>query len=277
MSAARAYTDKTLKRLFGLSRNKCSFPGCEKEMSDDKSAKHSNICHIEAAKKGGERWNEDMSDVQRADYDNLILLCPPHHDETNDVVKYTVSVLRRMKLAHEREMLSRCSAQRPLSQRPSLLADVINKIGENDIDEVIDKPVTNSFSVEDKIDYNDVIENRSIIYEYSAYQGKINALYGELERAGSGRKRSLLRNIKGIYLEAKGKILGQDDSLSSVKVHADKLIEYVKRALHEQVDASSNNVSDLPYEDVEFAVSIIMVDAFMRCKILEEPNDTQSG
>jgi len=46
MSDPRNYTDKTLKRLFGLSRNKCSFPGCENEMSDKKSAKHSNICHI---------------------------------------------------------------------------------------------------------------------------------------------------------------------------------------------------------------------------------------
>jgi len=272
MSGPRNYTDMTLKRLFGLSRNKCSFPSCENEMSDKKSAMHSNICHIEAAEKGGERWNADISNNQRADYDNLILLCPPHHKETNDVGKYKVDVLKKMKKRHEREMEERCSAERPLSQRPSLLADVINRISGIDIDKVTDEPVINSFSVEDKISYNDVVENTPIIQEYSGYQGKINALYSEFERSGNGRKTSLLRNVKSTYLEAKGKILGGDQSLNNIKVHADQLIEYVKRRLHEQVDASLNNDSDLSYEDVEFAVSIVMVDGFMRCKILEEPN-----
>ena len=152
------------------------------------------------------------------------------------------------------------------------MADVINRISGIDLDEVTDEPVINSFSVEDKISYNDVVESRSIIQEYSGYQGKINALYSEFERAGNGRKTSLLRNVKSTYLEAKGKILGDDQSFNNVRAHADQLIEYVKRRLHEQVDASLNNDSALPYEDVEFAVSIVMVDSFMRCKILEEPN-----
>ncbi len=72
-------------------------------------------------------------------------------------------------------------------------------------------------------------------------------------------------------LEAKGKTLRADQSLDNVRVHADQLIEYVKRRLHELIDISLNNDSSLPYEEVEFAVSIVMVDSFMRCKILEEP------
>jgi len=271
MSASRNYTDKTIKRLFGLGRNKCSFPGCEKEMSDEKSAKHSNICHIEAANKGGERWNFNMTDVERADYNNLILLCPPHHDETNDEDKYTIDVLKSMKKKHEREMESRCSAEKPLAKRPSLLAEIINKIAVADLDEVDDEPVLNSFSVEDKISYNRVVENTPVIKEYSVYQGKINALYSEFERAGDRRKNSLLRNVKHIYLDAKGKVLGTDQSLTNVRAQADQLLEYVKRHLHELVDESLNNHCSLPYEDVEFAVSIVMVDSFMRCKILEEP------
>lgn len=271
MSGSRNYTDKTLKRLFGLSRNKCSFPGCEEEMSDERSAKHSNICHIEAANDGGERWNVSMSDKQRADYNNLILLCPPHHDETDDVEKYTIEILKTMKKSHEREMEKRCSIEKPLSKRPSLLTEVINKIAKIDLDEITDEPIINSFSVDDKISYNRVTENSSVMQEYSGYQGKINALYSEFERAGNGRKNSLLRNVKITYLEAKGKILGGDQSLNNIRVHADQLIEYVKRRLHELVDTNLNNDSSLPYEDVEFAVSIIMVDGFMRCKILEEP------
>ncbi len=274
MAGPRSYTNLTRQRLFGLSRNKCAFPSCEEEMSHETTGKHSNICHIEAAKVGGERWNADMSDKQRADYKNLILLCPPHHHETDDVEKYTVCVIKEIKKNHEREMEIRCSVDQPLSKRPSLLAHVINKMSVIDIEDVKEdeEVITNSFSVEDKLTHNNVVENRGIILDYCVYQGKINTLYNELERAGSTRKITLLRNVKSTYLKAKGKVLGNDQSLVNVRLHADQIIEYVKRRLHEQIDASGNNDSDLSYEEVEFAVSIVMVDAFMRCKILEEPS-----
>jgi len=100
---ARKYTDKTLKRLFALSGNMCAFPGCDKLLVNENNAKDSNICHIEAANEDGERYNPDMTDIERADYPNLILLCIQHHDETNDVKKYPVNVLKKMKSDHESE------------------------------------------------------------------------------------------------------------------------------------------------------------------------------
>lgn len=240
-------------------------------MSNELSAINSNICHIEAANKGGERWNPDMSDEQRADYENLILLCPPHHQVTNDESVYTVTALKEMKKKHEDEMALRVSVEKPLSKRPSLLSDVINKISSIDIDEVVDTPVENSFSIEDKIEYNGVIANKPLMESYKVYQGKINSLYGEIERAGSNKKASILRAIKHFYLTSKGKILGNDQSHTSVMKNADKLIDSVRRQLHEVIEDSSNNQLNATYEEVDFAVSIIVVDGFMRCKILEEP------
>lgn len=278
MAGPRTYTDKTLKRLFGLARNKCSFPGCEAEMSDEHSAKHSNICHIEAANEGGERWNPDMTDFERADYENLILLCPPHHGETDDEAVYTVDVLKDMKKSHEDDMAARVSNEKPLSKRPSLLTDVINKISSSDIDEVKDEPVDNAFSIESKLKYNCVVSNRPLMENYKIYQGKINSLYSEIERAGSTKKNSILRSVKHFYLEAKGRLLGHDQSLDAVKRNADKLIDSVRRRLHEIVEDSSNNPIDASYEEIEFAISIIVVDGFMRCKILEEPQvDNKQG
>ena len=271
MAGPRSYSDKTIKRLFGLSRNRCSFPGCESEMSDEHSAKHSNICHIEAANEGGERWNAEMTDAQRADYDNLILLCPPHHDVTNDVNKYDVNALQDMKRKHEQEMALRISNEKPLSKRPSLLGDIIYKISSIDIDDIADKPVKNGFTIEDKLTYNNVVENKPIIESYSMYQGKINALYSELERAGSNRKASILRALKHYYLLEKGRILGENQSLENIRENADKLIDSVNRKLHEVIEDTSNSNELAAYEDVEFAVSIIVVDGFLRCKILEEP------
>jgi hypothetical protein len=54
MARSRSYTEMTLKRLFGLSGNRCSFPGCTKTLVNIKNASDSCICHIEAANNGGE-------------------------------------------------------------------------------------------------------------------------------------------------------------------------------------------------------------------------------
>jgi len=273
MAGPRSYTDKTLKRLFGLACNRCSFPGCEEPMSDERSAKLSNICHIEAANKGGERWNGNMTDVQRADYENLILLCVSHHEITNDVDLYDVESLQAMKKSHEQEMERLTSNKRPLNKRPSLLTEIIKLIVSADIDEVDEDPVTNGFTIEDKIDYNRVAANKSLLTEYRIYQGKINSLYAEFERTGSSKKQSVLRAIKHLYVKAKGDLLGADQSLDNIRRHADELIDHVKRNLHETIDDSANNNSCIPYEEVEFAVSILVVDGFLRCKILEEPKN----
>ncbi|MDQ6976301.1 MAG: hypothetical protein Q9M22_07045, partial [Mariprofundaceae bacterium] len=230
MSGSRAYTDKTLKRLFGLSRNICSFPDCEKEMSDENSAKHSNICHIEAANNGGERYRSDMTDQERADYDNLILLCPPCHDKTNDIEIYSVNVLVKIKKDHELEMRKRVSLGQVLSKRPSLLAQTITQICNVEIEEYGEHPVTHSFTIEDKLDYNRVIIYRPIIEELRVYQAKLNTLYIEIERDGNGKKAILLRNISNLYLKVKGEILGEDQSQKNIQSNADKLIETVERA-----------------------------------------------
>ena len=59
------------------------------------------MCHIEAANSGGERYNQNQTDEDRRSYDNLMLMCYPHHIETNDENIYTVAVLKDMKDSHE--------------------------------------------------------------------------------------------------------------------------------------------------------------------------------
>lgn len=129
----------------------------------------------------------------------------------------------------------------------------------------------NSFSVEDKIEYNQVKSYAPVILEYCIYQGKLNKLYTELERSGSGRKTTLLRNIRSLYLKGKGLLLGADTSHEALQENADKLIEYVEGSLYELVDKSVNGDRQLLFEELAFALDVIIVDAFMRCKILEEP------
>lgn len=91
-----------LRALFARSGNRCAFPGCPASLVNEKNLFVAQVCHIEAAEVGGERFNLKQSDEQRRSYDNLILLCYPHHVETNDVRQYSVERLRSMKAEHER-------------------------------------------------------------------------------------------------------------------------------------------------------------------------------
>lgn len=94
-------TVEVLRELYLKSGNQCAFPGCYNAMVDDNGNFIGQICHIEAAEAGGERFNPNMTNEERRSFDNLMLMCYEHHVVTNDVTKYPVSVLKRMKREHE--------------------------------------------------------------------------------------------------------------------------------------------------------------------------------
>jgi hypothetical protein len=96
-------TSDTLRELFLKSGNLCSFPGCGHLMMNLDGKFVGQICHIEAAEKGGERFNQNMTNEQRRNAANLMLMCYEHHQVTNDVTKYTVELLRQFKEDHERK------------------------------------------------------------------------------------------------------------------------------------------------------------------------------
>ena len=97
--------EKTLKKLFALSGNECSFPDCRQHLVDGDQNLIGQVCHIEAAEEGGERYNPSQTDEERAGFDNLVLFCANHHIVTNDVNKYTVGILRDMKKKHEAKFI----------------------------------------------------------------------------------------------------------------------------------------------------------------------------
>lgn len=92
---------QTIRALFAKSGNRCAFPGCHHPLISDSNNFISQICHIEAAEPKGQRYNPGQTDEERRSYDNLILLCYPHHIETNNVQLYTVDELKRIKYQHE--------------------------------------------------------------------------------------------------------------------------------------------------------------------------------
>ncbi len=94
-----------LRALFARSGNQCSFPGCTQPLINEKNQFIAQICHIEAASEGGERYNPHGNDEHRRSYENLLILCYPHHVETNDFEEYSVERLLKIKREHEQMFL----------------------------------------------------------------------------------------------------------------------------------------------------------------------------
>lgn len=94
-------TKATLVPLFAKSGNVCAFPGCNHELVTARNIFVGQLCHIEAANPGGQRYNPGSTDEERRSAGNLLLLCYRHHKETDDVVAFNAPALRDMKLRHE--------------------------------------------------------------------------------------------------------------------------------------------------------------------------------
>ncbi|MBO7747924.1 hypothetical protein I8J29_27405 [Paenibacillus sp. MWE-103] len=101
MTTTTAPTPSTVKMLFAVSSNQCSFPTCTNPLVDGKKVT-GRICHIKARSEGGPRYDPTQTNDERRGFDNLLLMCPIHHDIIDsDVDSYTVERLQEIKKKHE--------------------------------------------------------------------------------------------------------------------------------------------------------------------------------
>ena len=253
----------TKHRLYARSGNMCAFPDCGQILFEDGSdAAVVNICHIEAAEKGGERFNPSMTNAARAAFENLVLLCPNCHAKTDDVSVYTVERMRAMKQQHEDLVQERVSKK--LMRNTTLLAEIVNLISELPISE---EPHTISMPphIETKISYNNVIRHKRIIEERAPYQFLLDNVYQQMDQFFPGKKHKMLLSVRSIYLSAIA-----EKTIESIRKESDALIDHVIATLVEKLH-QSQNYKKSSLEEEDFAIEMIVIDAFLRCKVLEEP------
>jgi len=94
-------TGETLRELYLKCGNLCAFPGCSEIMINSEGEFIGQLCHIEAAEIGGPRFNKNMSNEDRRQFSNLMLMCYPHHKITHNEETYSTDQMKRMKQQHE--------------------------------------------------------------------------------------------------------------------------------------------------------------------------------
>ena len=268
---ARQYKPSTVRRLDTLSGNECTHPNCNKKLiAEDGISIISKICHIAAASKEGPRFDENMTDDERRGFDNLILLCDEHHviiDNRQNESKYPTPLLKKWKSDHEKKIIELISSKNLLSKHPLALNKVINTIGSK-INEVLDLPETeNAPNTLTKLLFNNVKRYEPVVREFAPYQVKLNKIYEIIEKEGSTKKELVLNNIKRIYLSVRSDYNGIEEIRNNADIIMDKVIE----AIWDNIDKAPNKLDEFDKETIDFSLMIIIVDAFMRCNILEEP------
>jgi len=140
----------------------------------------------------------------------------------------------------------------------SNLATIINILAKEKWDEANKSDRLIRFEVDRKISYNDLDSAKNTIDEYVLYHGRVDAKYSEFDSLGNNKSNSVLATMKRTYSKLKN-IGNADEIFYSV-------IEEVKN----KVLVSANYIH-IPIDELELCVDILVVDAFIRCKIFENP------
>lgn len=145
----------------------------------------------------------------------------------------------------------------------SNLAVIINLLSQEDLSGVVESPEINSFEIMRKIEFNDLLSVQETIDDYKIYYRRLNEIYKEFDKQGANKSISVLSVIRSRYNQLAGKVSDPQELFFTIM---DNIIELIK---------SSKNYVEIPYEELEMCVSIIVVDAFIRCKIFKNPEGYQ--
>lgn len=142
----------------------------------------------------------------------------------------------------------------------SNLATVINILSKEDLAKSELVTEINSFEIDRKISYNELNSSRVIIEDYVIHYGRVDKIYTEFDLQGSNKSSSVLSTIRQEYAKAKSKL------------NNDQLFFEVISKVTEKV-LNSSNYTSIPFDELELSINILVVDAFIRCKIFENPSN----
>jgi len=139
------------------------------------------------------------------------------------------------------------------------LATIINILASENLNESVDSPEINAFEIDRKIEFNDLVSVKDAIDDYKIYYQKLDEKYSEFDREGANKSLSVFQIIRKQYQVLQNETLCSRD----VFYHTiDNIIDIIVK---------SKNYIEIPYEELEMCVHILVVDAFIRCKIFKNP------
>src|SRR5690606_36611659 len=104
------------------------------------------------------------------------------------------------------------------------------------------------------------------------YVGKLVSIYKEFDSQGTNETHIVLENIKLAYIKVKTELLMNNlgrPEIDIIREYSDNIVDKVESTLLIEIKTSSN--IEVSTESINLSLQIVLIDAFIRCKILEEP------
>ena len=148
----------------------------------------------------------------------------------------------------------------------SNLTTIIKILSKEDWSQGVSGFETVPYDIEAKISYNQLDAARVLIDDYKIHYHRIEKIYSDFDRQGANKSLSILNGIRAEYIAL--------CSVGSPDQYFFSIIEKVVQKIR-----ASANYTPMPEEELELCVHILVVDAFIRCKIFKNPlgnNDARS-
>lgn len=140
----------------------------------------------------------------------------------------------------------------------SNIAAIIQILASEDWNDVSEFETT-PFEILEKADFNGLDEAVDLLRSHAFQERRIERIYSTFDEQGQNKSLSVLNRIRSEFLLT-----------ADLQNPDQRFFSTVQRVLR-KVEASSN-YSPLAEEELEMSVQILVVDAFMRCKIFKNPN-----
>ena len=141
----------------------------------------------------------------------------------------------------------------------SNLTTIIKLLSKEDWSQGVMDFETIPYDIEIKISYNQLETAKLLIDDYKVHYHRIDKIYSDFDKQGVNKSISILNGIRTEYLLL-GEKVSQNQCFFSV---IDKVIQKIR---------GSANYTPIPDEELTLCVQILVVDAFIRCKIFKNPS-----
>jgi hypothetical protein len=172
-----------------------------------------------------------------------------------DISAKDIDTIRNLASYLEKSILPATADER----RPSVITYVINRLADEPLAEIAVNPDTKSFDLEPKIDFNSLKKWRDIISEYTVFSLLVDKIYRAYDEQGVNKSFAVLSSLHDLYLNLASELTG--DALF------DKLLESVYDIVNKDYEYNES----LTREELQMNIKIVLVDAFVKCKIFKKP------
>ncbi|SDM65854.1 ABC-three component system protein [Sediminibacillus halophilus] len=188
-------------------------------------------------------------------------------DPNKDILD-KITILEKISQLHiDRMTLLHDLIQKEFGERPdtrklsSNLAAIVNFLSKENLGNVPNIIQLNDYGIEEKIEFNELNDiKESTFDEYKIYYGILDRIYKEFVVEGSNKTVSVLRKIASFY---------EEEVLNKESINVEKFFNVIGKV--EEHVLKSDIVRKIPEEEIDMCIRIIVVDAFVRCKIFKNP------